>query len=134
MATDRPRRERPPRAARALLALLALRALRALNLARVVLATVLCILGTLAALQSPGTAALSFGGVAHAMAVTSKQPDNAVNPVDPADRPEQRRLRQQMVEQQIKSRGVTSPPVVAAMQEVPRHLFVPMTGEAERQP
>ncbi|HEV3455336.1 MAG TPA: protein-L-isoaspartate(D-aspartate) O-methyltransferase [Thermoanaerobaculia bacterium] len=132
MATDRPRRERPARAARAPLAL---PALLALNTARVVLAaTVLCILGALAAFLGPGTAALSFGGVAHAMAVTSQQPDdavNAANKIDQADRPEQRRLRQQMVEQQIRSRGVTSPTVVAAMQEVPRHLFVPSSERGQ---
>ncbi len=35
---------------------------------------------------------------------------------------EQRRL---MVEQQIKERGITSPSLLAAMGEVPRHLFLP---------
>jgi protein-L-isoaspartate(D-aspartate) O-methyltransferase len=34
-------------------------------------------------------------------------------------------LRQAMVEQQIKKRGVTQPEVLAAMAQVPRHLFVP---------
>jgi len=34
-------------------------------------------------------------------------------------------LRHSMVEQQIKSRGVTQPEVLAAMEQVPRHLFVP---------
>jgi protein-L-isoaspartate(D-aspartate) O-methyltransferase len=54
-----------------------------------------------------------------AMAITSKQPDPAV------DQPAQRRQRSQMVQQQIRSRGVTSQPVLAAMEQVPRHLFVP---------
>src|SRR5579864_4415900 len=119
MATDRPRRERP-----AAVALAALTALAA-TFARAVPAAVGCVLVTLAALQSQGTSAPSFGGVAQAMAVTSKQPDPAVDRGDRVDRPAQRRLRSQMVEQQIKSRGVTSPPVLAAMEEVPRHLFVP---------
>jgi protein-L-isoaspartate(D-aspartate) O-methyltransferase len=34
-------------------------------------------------------------------------------------------LRQAMVEQQIKKRGITQPEVLAAMEQVPRHLFVP---------
>lgn len=33
--------------------------------------------------------------------------------------------RRRMVEEQIRSRGVTAPEVLAAMQTVPRHLFVP---------
>jgi protein-L-isoaspartate(D-aspartate) O-methyltransferase len=33
--------------------------------------------------------------------------------------------RQRMVEEQIRARGVTDPQVLAAMQAVPRHLFVP---------
>ena len=33
--------------------------------------------------------------------------------------------RRRMVEEQIRSRGVTAPKVLAAMQTVPRHLFVP---------
>ncbi|HSG40930.1 MAG TPA: protein-L-isoaspartate O-methyltransferase, partial [Thermoanaerobaculia bacterium] len=37
--------------------------------------------------------------------------------------------RRRMVEEQIRSRGVTAPEVLAAMQAVPRHLFVP---EGER--
>ncbi|MFY9823757.1 MAG: protein-L-isoaspartate(D-aspartate) O-methyltransferase [Thermoanaerobaculia bacterium] len=36
--------------------------------------------------------------------------------------------RQRMVDEQIQSRGVTDPQVLAAMRAVPRHLFVP-TGE-----
>lgn len=31
----------------------------------------------------------------------------------------------QMVEQQIRSRGITNPRVLGAMQEIPRHLFIP---------
>ena len=34
-------------------------------------------------------------------------------------------LRQAMVEQQVRKRGVTQPEVLAAMGQVPRHLFVP---------
>jgi len=33
--------------------------------------------------------------------------------------------RRAMVEQQIKQRGITKPEVLAAMEQVPRHLFVP---------
>ncbi|MCU0559966.1 MAG: protein-L-isoaspartate(D-aspartate) O-methyltransferase [Desulfobacterales bacterium] len=35
-----------------------------------------------------------------------------------------RRLREEMVRQQIEARGVTAPRVLAAMRKVPRHLFV----------
>ncbi len=35
------------------------------------------------------------------------------------------RLRQQMVENQIRARGVKDPRVLAALEKVPRHLFVP---------
>lgn len=34
-------------------------------------------------------------------------------------------LRHSMVEQQIRARGITKPEVLAAMEQVPRHLFVP---------
>ncbi len=34
-------------------------------------------------------------------------------------------LRHAMVEQQVRQRGVTQPEVLAAMEQVPRHLFVP---------
>lgn len=34
-------------------------------------------------------------------------------------------LRQAMVEQQVRKRGITQPEVLAAMGQVPRHLFVP---------
>lgn len=37
-----------------------------------------------------------------------------------------------MVERQIASRGVTDERVLAAMCAVPRHLYVPMTGEAQQ--
>jgi len=68
----------------------------------------------------PGAiAAPSVGGIAEAMAATAKQDRHA------GDSPRERRLRQRMVEQQIRSRGVTSPRVLAAMEQVPRHLFVP---------
>jgi protein-L-isoaspartate(D-aspartate) O-methyltransferase len=41
-------------------------------------------------------------------------------------------LRHAMVEQQIKQRGITRPDVLAAMEQVPRHLFVPesLRGQA----
>ncbi len=35
-----------------------------------------------------------------------------------------RRLREEMVRQQIEARGVTEPRVLAALRKVPRHLFV----------
>jgi protein-L-isoaspartate(D-aspartate) O-methyltransferase len=117
MATDRRRRERPARGAAAVLAAILEVILEVVPAVSAILA--LGGLGTLAAVQSPGIAAPSAGGVAQAMAVTSKQPDRAV------DQPAQRRLRLQMVEQQIRSRGVTSQTVLAAMEQVPRHLFVP---------
>jgi protein-L-isoaspartate(D-aspartate) O-methyltransferase len=53
------------------------------------------------------------------MAATATEDSHAADP------PRLRRLRQRMVEQQIRSRGVTSPQVLAAMEQVPRHLFVP---------
>lgn len=34
-------------------------------------------------------------------------------------------LRRSMVEQQVRQRGITNPDVLAAMEQVPRHLFVP---------
>src|SRR4051812_14314907 len=36
-----------------------------------------------------------------------------------------------MVEQQIKQRGITKPEVLAAMEQVPRHMFVPDSLRAE---
>jgi protein-L-isoaspartate(D-aspartate) O-methyltransferase len=39
--------------------------------------------------------------------------------------------RHAMVEQQIKQRGITKPEVLAAMEQVPRHLFVPDSLRAE---
>jgi protein-L-isoaspartate(D-aspartate) O-methyltransferase len=39
--------------------------------------------------------------------------------------------RRRMVEEQIKRRGVTDAAVLAAMQKVPRHLFVPVEERAE---
>jgi protein-L-isoaspartate(D-aspartate) O-methyltransferase len=66
------------------------------------------------------------GGIAQAMAATAT---GATGDNHAADPPRERRLRQRMVEQQIRSRGVLSPQVLAAMAQVPRHLFVP---EGER--
>jgi len=40
-------------------------------------------------------------------------------------------LRHSMVEQQVKQRGITQPEVLAAMDQVPRHLFVPDSLRAE---
>ena len=40
-------------------------------------------------------------------------------------------LRERMVEEQIRSRGVRQPEVLAAMQTVPRHLFIPERGREE---
>ncbi|HXO28765.1 MAG TPA: protein-L-isoaspartate(D-aspartate) O-methyltransferase [Thermoanaerobaculia bacterium] len=75
---------------------------------------------------SAGSADLAVpgvGGIAQAMAATATEDSHVADP------PRERRLRQRMVEQQIRSRGVTSPQVLAAMAQVPRHLFVP---EGER--
>ncbi|HEY6324022.1 MAG TPA: protein-L-isoaspartate(D-aspartate) O-methyltransferase [Thermoanaerobaculia bacterium] len=70
--------------------------------------------------NDPGDLALpGVGGIAQAMAATATEDSHAADP------PRERRLRQRMVEQQIRSRGVTSPQVLAAMAQVPRHLFVP---------
>jgi protein-L-isoaspartate(D-aspartate) O-methyltransferase len=63
--------------------------------------------------------ALIWGGIAIAMAPTSRQDDLG------GDSPRERRQRQQMVDEQIKARGVSSPRVLLAMEQVPRHLFVP---------
>jgi len=41
------------------------------------------------------------------------------------DTPETKKLRERMVEQQIKARGVSNRNVIAAMLKVPRHMFVP---------
>jgi protein-L-isoaspartate(D-aspartate) O-methyltransferase len=40
-------------------------------------------------------------------------------------------LRHSMVEQQVKQRGITQPEVLAAMEQVPRHLFVPDSLRAD---
>jgi protein-L-isoaspartate(D-aspartate) O-methyltransferase len=40
-------------------------------------------------------------------------------------------LRHAMVEQQVKQRGITKPEVLAAMEQVPRHLFVPDSLRAQ---
>jgi protein-L-isoaspartate(D-aspartate) O-methyltransferase len=58
------------------------------------------------------TGLLISGGIASAMAATSNR-----------ESPEQA-ARSAMVEQQIRARGITRPEVLAAMEEVPRHLFV----------
>jgi protein-L-isoaspartate(D-aspartate) O-methyltransferase len=106
MATDWPRQKLPARGARA-------------GLAAVVAVLAVVLTASAAGVQSPSAATPGAGGVVQTMAVTSKQSDRTV------DQPSQRRQRLQMVEQQIRSRGVTSAPVLAAMEQVPRHLFVP---------
>jgi protein-L-isoaspartate(D-aspartate) O-methyltransferase len=54
----------------------------------------------------------------------------ALRPADPYDRYDPYLvLRQRMVDEQIRRRDVSEPAVLAAMEQVPRHLFVP---EAER--
>jgi len=40
-------------------------------------------------------------------------------------------LRHSMVEQQVRQRGITQPDVLAAMEQVPRHLFVPDSLRAD---
>ena len=40
-------------------------------------------------------------------------------------------LRHAMVQQQVKQRGITKPDVLAAMEQVPRHLFVPDSLRAD---
>jgi len=40
-------------------------------------------------------------------------------------------LRHAMVEQQVKQRGITKPEVLAAMEQVPRHLFVPDSARTD---
>jgi protein-L-isoaspartate(D-aspartate) O-methyltransferase len=63
--------------------------------------------GTLAAL-------LALGAVALLAAVPSNPPDAVFAAA-----------RQRMVEEQIRARGITDPAVLAAMEAVPRHRFVP---------
>ena len=49
---------------------------------------------------------------------------------DSAETPETREARERMVQEQIIARGISDPRVLAALREVPRHMFVP----AEMQP
>jgi protein-L-isoaspartate(D-aspartate) O-methyltransferase len=84
---------------------------------------VILALGAVGSLAMAAPAAPSAGGIVEPMAATSQAGDGA------GDQARQRQLRLQMVAEQIRSRGVTSPRVLAAMAEVPRHLFVP---ESER--
>jgi protein-L-isoaspartate(D-aspartate) O-methyltransferase len=63
--------------------------------------------------------ALTWGGICIAMGPTTRHDDGA------GDSSRERRQRQQMIDEQIKARGVTSPRVLQAMEQVPRHLFVP---------
>jgi protein-L-isoaspartate(D-aspartate) O-methyltransferase len=110
---------------RAVIAAAAGHAARAALIAAVAVAA-LAALGALDSVGSLGSgrgSAPSLEGIAQAMAVSANQDARAGDP------PRERRLRQQMVERQIRSRGVTSARVLAAMEQVPRHLFVP---DAER--
>jgi protein-L-isoaspartate(D-aspartate) O-methyltransferase len=84
-----------------------------------VLAALAVILGAVGSLAMAAPAGPSTSGIVQPMASTSQADDGA------GDQVRQRRLRLQMVAEQIRSRGVTSPRVLAAMEEVPRHLFVP---------
>lgn len=74
-------------------------------------------------------AALILGGIVSAMAATSTDGDHAGQQARERQERQWRQQRQQMVADQIRARGVTSPAVLAAMEQVPRHLFVP---ESER--
>jgi protein-L-isoaspartate(D-aspartate) O-methyltransferase len=69
--------------------------------------------------------ALTWGGILTAMT------PNPSREAAEGDSPRERRQRQQMVDEQIKARGVFSPPVLLAMEEVPRHLFVPSSERAQ---
>jgi protein-L-isoaspartate(D-aspartate) O-methyltransferase len=130
MAIDRPRRGSPAHPAHpALPAIIApgtvLAALLAMAVTAPAAGTAAQAVQTVEAVESAGGAAPSAGGAAQTMAVSSKQPDRALDP------PPLRQQRQQMVEQQIKARGVTSAPVLAAMVQVPRHLFVPVSERGQ---
>jgi protein-L-isoaspartate(D-aspartate) O-methyltransferase len=69
--------------------------------------------------------ALTLGGTALTMALGPTGDGPAAADVDLG------RLRSQMVQKQIRARGVSDERVLAAMQEVPRHLFVPDTELAQ---
>lgn len=45
--------------------------------------------------------------------------------------PDYLRSRWRMVQEQIKGRGITDPRVISAMEEVPRHLFVPTSLQSQ---
>jgi protein-L-isoaspartate(D-aspartate) O-methyltransferase len=72
----------------------------------------------------PHALAFTLGGIAFAMAATSQQQDDRATA-------ELRRQRLEMVARQIRARGVTDERVLAAMSEVPRHLFVPAGERAQ---
>jgi protein-L-isoaspartate(D-aspartate) O-methyltransferase len=67
---------------------------------------------------------LISGGIGFAMAATSTKDDGGDAELRLG------RQRRQMVETQIRARGVTDGRVLAAMQQVPRHLFVPESESA----
>jgi protein-L-isoaspartate(D-aspartate) O-methyltransferase len=70
---------------------------------------------------------LLLGGTGLAMSANARSDDPA-RPAVPEDA-DLRQLRLRMVEQQIRARGIDDERVLAAMAQVPRHLFVP---EVER--
>jgi protein-L-isoaspartate(D-aspartate) O-methyltransferase len=55
----------------------------------------------------------------------------ACGPTDAAGQGGERQARMDMVKEQIEARGVRQPEVLRAMEEVPRHLFVPESYRAE---
>ena len=73
----------------------------------------------------PAVMAISLGCTCVAMAPNPTRDSPA------ASDPDLERLRRQMVETQIRARGVTDERVLAAMLEVPRHLFVPIAERAQ---
>ena len=117
MANDPPS---PHRAHPALGARTALAALTAL--------AVLGVLGPAGFVGMTAPAAAGDGGTARAMAATSQADSDSDSDADQAL---QRRLRRQMVAEQIRARGVISPRVLAAMEQVPRHLFVPVAERGQ---
>jgi protein-L-isoaspartate(D-aspartate) O-methyltransferase len=70
------------------------------------------------------------GGIAFAMAETSDR-DRPETGSPHAAEAAQQAARSAMVEQQIRARGIAEPEVLAAMEQVPRHLFVAPAERAE---
>ena len=116
MATDRARRSRRWRPRR-----IARRLPGALAFTRGGIALALAILAFLAILAILST---------FSMAAASQQPPSSPQAEDRAAA-ELRRRRLEMVERQIRARGVGDERVLAVMSEVPRHLFVPADERAQ---